>query len=82
MRIPFGLSPTPEEFQRRFDVALKGPLGQRDIADGIPVFRSRNTDEEALEDHERNLREVLNRCQRKGIKLNADRMQFRQKEVT
>ena len=43
---------------------------------------SRNADEDVLEDHERNLREVLNRCLRKGIKLNADRMQFREKEVT
>jgi len=80
--MPFGLSPTPEEFQRRIGVALEGPPGQKNIADDILVFRSRNTDAETLEDHERNLREVLNRSQRKGIKLNADRMQFRQKEVT
>ena len=80
--MPFGLSPTPLEFQRRVNVALEGPPGQKDIADDIPVFRSRKTDQEALEDRERNLREVLNRYQLKGIKLNADRMQFRQKEVS
>ena len=75
--MPLGLSPTPEEFQRRIDVALEGLPGQKDIAHDIPVFRSRNTDEEDLKDHGRNLRKVLNRCLRKSIKLNADRMQFR-----
>ena len=80
--MPFGLSPTPEEFQRRIDVAPEGPAGQKDIAHDILFFWSRNTDEEVLEDHERNLREALNRCQRKGIKLHADRMQFIEKEVT
>ena len=80
--MPFGLSPTPEEFQRRIDVAPKGPAGQKDTAHDILFFWSRNTDKEVLEDHEWNLREVLDRCQRKGIKLNADRMQFREKEVT
>ena len=80
--MPFGLSPTPEEFQRRIDVAPKGPAGYKDVAHDILFFWSRNTDEEVLEDHERKLREVLNRCQRKGIKLNADRMQFREKKVT
>lgn len=77
LRMPFGLSPTLEETQRRIDVALEGLPGQKDIAHDIPVFRSRNTNEEALKDHGRNLRKVLNRCQRKSIKLNADRMQFR-----
>lgn len=51
LRMPLGLSPTPEEFQRRIDVALEGLPGQKDIAHDIPVFRSRNTNEEALKDH-------------------------------
>ena len=76
--MPFGLSPTPEEFQRRIDVAPEGPAEQKDIAHDILFFWSRNTDEEVLEDHERNLREVLNSCQRKGIILHADRMQLMQ----
>ena len=50
---------------------------QKVIADDILVFRSGDTAEEALEDHDFNLREVLTRCQQKEIKLNADKMQFR-----
>ena len=82
LRMPFGLSPAPEEFQRRIDLALEGLPGQKAIADDILVFGSGDTDEEALKDHDRNLRGVLTRCRQKGIKLNVDKMQFRKKEVT
>ena len=78
----FGLSPAPEEFQKRIDLALEGLPGQKVIADNILVLGSGDTDEEALKDHDRNLREVLTRCQHKGIELNVDKMQFRKKEVT
>jgi len=39
------------------------------------VFGAGDTDEEALKDHDRNLREV-------GIKLNSEKIQFRQKQVS
>ena len=39
-------------------------------------------DEEAFEDHDRNLREVFNRSGQKGIKLNSEKMQLRQKQVS
>lgn len=79
--MPFGLAPAPEEFQRRIDIALEGLPGQKARADDILVFGSGDTDEEAFEEHDRNLREVFNRCRQKGIKLNADKMQFRQQQV-
>ena len=81
LRMPFGLSPAPEEFQRRIYLAHEGLLGQKAIADDILVFGSWDTDEEAFEGKDGNLRKVLNRCQQKGIILNTDKMQFRQKEV-
>lgn len=80
--MPFGLSPAPEEFQRRIDIALEGLSGQKAIADDILVFGLGDTDEEAFRDHDRHLKGVFNRCQQKGIKLNAEKMQFRQKQVT
>ena len=46
-------------------MALKGLPGQKAIAGDILVFGSGDIDEEALEDHDRNLREVLSRCQQK-----------------
>ena len=51
LRMPFGLSPALEEFQRRIDVATR----QKAIADDILVFGSGETDEEAFEDHDGNL---------------------------
>lgn len=49
--MPFGISPAPEEFQRRMDVALEGFNGTRAIHDDILVYGCRNTDEEAVRDH-------------------------------
>ena len=46
------------------------------------MFGSGDTDEEAFRDHDHHLKGVINRCQQKGIKLNAEKMQSRQKEVT
>ena len=82
LRMPFGVSPAPEEFQRRIDIALEGLPGQKAIADDILIFGAGDTDQEALDDHDRNLKEVFNRCRQKGIKLNAEKMQLRQKQVS
>ena len=80
--MPFGVSPAPEEFQRRIDIALEGLPGQKAIADDILVFGAGDTDEEALKDHDLNLQEVFNCCRQKGIKLKAEKIQFRQKQVS
>ena len=52
LRLPFGVSPAPEEFQRRIDIALEGLPGQKTIADVVLVFGAGDTDEEALKDHD------------------------------
>ena len=80
-RLPFGVSPAPEEFQRRMDIALEGLEGQKAIADDIIVFGSGDNDEQALVDHDKKLLAVLDRCRDRGIKLNSDKMQFRRSEV-
>ena len=80
--MPFSVSPAPEEFQRGIDIAFEGLPGQKAIADDILVFGAGDTDEETLKDHDRNLREVFNRCRQKGIKLNSEKIQFRQKQVS
>ena len=51
LRLPFGVSPAPEESQRRIDIALEGlegQEGQKTIADDILVFGSGDSEEEAL----------------------------------
>ena len=82
LRMPFGISPAPEEFQRRLDQALTGLEGCKAIADDILVFGCGATDEEATRDHDKNLTGLLERCKDKGIKLNSGKLQLRRKEVS
>ncbi len=56
--------------------------GCNTIADDILVFGCGETSEEALEDHDFNLQNVLERCQEKAIKLNGAKVQFRCEEVS
>lgn len=52
LRMPFGISPAPEEFQRRLDQALAGLNGCKAIADDILVFGCGANDDEAVKDHD------------------------------
>ena len=47
LRMPFGISTAPEEFQRRQDQALEGLAGIRSVADDILVFGTGETMEMA-----------------------------------
>jgi hypothetical protein len=80
--MPFGLAPAPEEFQRRMDIALEGLEGAKTIADDILVFGTGSTDERADKSHDERLKAVLERCKQKGIKLNKEKTQFKQKKVS
>ena len=52
------------------------------IADDILIYGCGQTDEEALADHDMNLRNVMDRCMAKNLKINAKKMQLRLREVT
>ena len=55
-RLPFGLCSAPEEFQRRLNHALEGLTGILPIHDDVLIYDKGATDEEALQDHDRNMR--------------------------
>ena len=57
----FGISPAPEEFQGHVNDVLSGLPGVKVIADNILVFGSGETDEEAYQDHDKNLRRLMER---------------------
>ena len=82
LRMPFGISPAPEEFQRRVNDVLSGLPEVKVIADDILVFGSGETDEEAYQDHDKNLRRLMERCKEKGLKLNPDKIQLQLNEVS
>ena len=81
LRMPFGITSAPEEFQRRMDIALEGLDGTKAIADDILVFGTGTTQEEAEKNHNERLKAVLARCWQKGVKLNKEKMQFKQQKV-
>ena len=81
LRMPFGITGAPEEFQRRMDITLGGLDSTKAIADDILVFGTGSTQEEAEKSHNERLRAVLERCRQKGVRLNKDKMQFKQQKV-
>lgn len=82
LRMPFGISPAPEEFQRRLDEALEGLEGVKAIHDDIVVFGCGDTDEEAKHDHDRKLQALFDRCRDENIKINRDKLKLRLSTVT
>ena len=80
-RMPFGISPAPEEFQHRLDNVLQGPDGVMPIFDDILIFGAGDTEAEAMADHDAKLRALMQRCREKGIKLNKEKLKLRCKEV-
>ena len=79
--MPFGISPAPEEFQRRLNIALQGLDGVMPIFDDILIFGAGDTEAEAMADHDAKLRALMQRCREKGIKLNKEKLKLRCKEV-
>ena len=61
--------------------ALEGLDGVHVIADDILVVGKGKNEEEALIDHDSNVEKLFQRLSEKNIKLNKDKIQFRQKEV-
>jgi len=80
-RLPFGVSPAPEEFQRRLNHALENLKGVLPIHDDILIYGEGTTEEEALQDHDRNLLQLMQGCKEKNIKLNKEKVKLRSKEV-
>jgi hypothetical protein len=81
-RMPFGISPAPEIFQRKLNEALEGLKGIYVIADDILVTGCGSTQNEAVRDHDRNISALLERCQERGVKLNKGKLRLRESKVT
>ena len=82
LRMPFGVSLGPEEYQRRQHEALEGLTGVVNKADDILVFGSGDSIEEAEKDHDINLWNLMLRCREVNLKLNPKKFQFKVKQVT
>ena len=81
LRLPFGISSAPEEFQRRQREVLEGLEGVINIADDILIYGCGDTQEEADKDHDKNLIDLLERCRERSLKLNPEKLKFRLHEL-
>ena len=81
-RMPFGISSAPEEFQRRMDEALAGLPGVFAVHDDIILWGKKQENESASDNHDKNLRGLLQRCREKGIKLNKEKLELKQREIS
>ena len=75
-KLPFGLSVLSEIFQRHIHGALAGLAGVYCIADDIIIAGVGDATAEATESHDQRLSAFLQRCQEKGIVLNARKFQL------
>ena len=79
--MPFGISPAPELFQQKLDQNLEGLPGIHRIFDDLLTTGKGDTLLAASQDHDRNLRNLLERCQETNIKLNREKFMFKCSQV-
>ena len=76
-RMPFGICCAPEIFQRRMHELIEGLTEIEVIADDFVVVGRGNSEAEAMHDHDKNLQALLQRCEERGVRLNADKLKLR-----
>ncbi|CAG2198015.1 unnamed protein product [Mytilus edulis] len=81
LRMPFGITSAPEEYQRRQDQAVEGIPRVKSIIDDILIYGEGKTKEEAIKDHDRKFRLLMERCRERNLKLNKDKLKLKMKEV-
>ena len=81
LRMPFGLKTSAEEFQRRLEQSIEDLPGVCCIADDILIYGEGDTDKEAVEDHNKKLDALMQRCQEKNIKLNQKKAKLLMNDV-
>lgn len=75
LRMPFGISSAPEVFQRSMHQVFSGLQGVEVVMDDILIWGK------TKDDHDYNLKQVLQRCQEANLKLNLRKCRFLRTEV-
>ena len=81
LRLPFGLSSTPEEFQRRLQAVLYGIDCVVVVADDILIYGKGDSQEEARDNHDEALLQVLRRARKYNLKFNKDKLRLHLPEL-
>ena len=80
-RMPFGIKPASEIFQQKLDQIIEGLPGTARIADDILVWSDGETEEQALHNHDKNLEKLLQRAECNNMKMDPQKLKYRQREV-
>lgn len=81
LRLPFGINLAPEVFERILQEKLSGLDGVEVLRDDILVTGCGETDAEANQNHDENMRRLLQRAHEVGLKLNSQKISLRKSEV-
>lgn len=73
-RLPFGISSAPEIFQMKLFEMVHDLKGVEVMADDILVYGCGDTIQEAYENHNVNMKNLLNRCRENSCKLNKSKL--------
>ena len=76
LHMPFGAKMSQDVFQLRMDAILEQCPGVIGIHDDIVIFGTSN------EDHDANLINLMNVCQKEGLVLNSKKLELRRERVT
>ena len=79
--MPFGISSAPELFQQKLDQNIEGLPGVHRIFNDLLITGKGDTLLAASQDHDRNLQNLLERCQERNIKLNRETFMFKCSQV-
>ena len=61
--------------------AIEGLPGVRTVADDILISGESDTVQEAVEDHDKKLLNLLERCREKGVRLNKEKFKLKVTEI-
>ena len=79
--MPFENSSTPEVFQHRMQKLIEGLCGVEVVVSDFVVIGFGDTFEEVVQDHDRNLTGLLQRCEQQQVRINTDKIKFRMHKV-
>ena len=77
LRMPFGISPAPEEFERNLQQKLTESEGVEVIRDDIIVVGFGETQEQAIRNHDENMIKLLERAHKVNLRLNSEKMKLK-----
>ena len=80
-RMPFGIKSVAENFQHKMHKLIEGLNGVEVIADDFVVVGYDDSLQAASKDHDTSLSVFLQKCEKHGIRLNANKLQLRMREI-